>query len=348
MNKALIISGGGSKGAFAVGVIKDLAATYRLVFDTVIGTSTGALIAPLAAMNELDALEALYTGVTTSDLLEEHDLGASIWNGTSIYTANGLGARVRQIYTDAFYSRLTAARKKIYLTTTCLQTQELVVYTTDPNPVATGSYYRIKKIQNAEHFRRAVMASASQPVFMPPVRIDKDMPGVANPGYQYVDGGTREYAGIGIALEAGADELFAILLSARNNAPDPDTYKDLLAVLMQTIAVFIIDVADNDLFAPRQYIGFVNYLNQVKAAMKADGISEAALARYFSSTQPDYQNLTDRSSIKLHVIQPDTALDGGPGGLVFEPEKMKHMVQQGKIALQYYVARLKPGETDWA
>ncbi|WP_018627158.1 patatin-like phospholipase family protein [Niabella aurantiaca] len=348
MNKALIISGGGSKGAFAVGVVKDLAVTYRLVFDTVVGTSTGALIAPLAAMNELDVLESLYTNVTTGDLLEEHNLGASIWNGTSIYTANGLGARVRQIYTDAFYSRLIAARKKIYLTTTCLQTQELVVYTTDPHPAAIGSYYRIRKIQNAEHFRRAVMASASQPVFMPPVRIDKDMPGAANPGYQYVDGGTREYAGIGIALETGADELFSILLSARSSSPDPGTYNDLLSVLMQTIAVFITDVADNDLFAPRQYIRFVNYINQVKAAMKADGISAAALERYFGSTHPGFQNPADGASIKLHVIQPDNALDGGPGGLVFEPEKMKHMVQQGRIALQSYVAHLKPGETDWA
>jgi len=348
MNKALIISGGGSKGAFAVGVIKDLATTYRLVFDTIVGTSTGALIAPLAAMGELDALEALYTSVITSDLLEEHDLGASIWNGTSIYTANGLGARVRQIYTDAFYDRVIAARKKIYLTTTCLQSQELVVYTTDPHPVAAGSYYRIEKIQQAEQFRRAVMASASQPVFMPPVRIHKDMPGAQNPGYQYVDGGTREYAGIGIALEAGADELFTILLSARNSSPDQQTYKDLLSILMQTVSVFITDVADNDLFAPRQYIRFVNYISQVKGTMKADGISDAALERYFGSTLPDHQNPGNRSPIKLHVIQPETALDGGPGGLVFEPDKMQQMVLQGKLALQNYVAHLKPGETDWA
>ncbi|MGJ7032130.1 patatin-like phospholipase family protein [Niabella hirudinis] len=347
MNRALIISGGGSKGAFAVGIIEDLEATYRLRFDTIVGTSTGALIAPLAALGELPTLKELYTSVTTNDLLEEQELGESIWSGTSIYTANGLGARVRQIYTDAFYDQLVAAGKKIYLTTTCLQSQELVVYTTDPAP-EPGTYYRIEKIKNAEHFRKAVMASASQPVFMPPIRVSKDIPGTTNPGYQYVDGGTREYAGIGIALNAGADELFTILLSARTSTPDPETYSRLFPILQQTIAVFITDVADNDLYASRQYIHSVNYINQVKTAMKADGISEAAIGRYFSSTNPDYGNLVNRSPIKLHILQPQTALDGGPGGLVFDPIKMSEMIQLGKTALSMYVSHLRPGETDWA
>lgn len=222
-----------------------------------------------------------------------------------------------------------------------------MVYTTHPAPAA-GSYYRIETLNSAEQFRRAVMASASQPVFMPPVRINIGLPGAINPGFQYVDGGTREYAGVGIALEAGAQELFTILLSARNHAPDPTTYKDLLSILLQTVSVFITDVADNDLFAPRQYIHFINYINQVKAAMKADGIADATLDRYFGSTNPDYQNLLHRAPIKLHIIQPDTALEGGPGGLVFQPDKMQRMVRLGQIALQNYVAHLKPGETDWA
>ena len=49
---ALVISGGGAKGAFAVGVIKHLCSTYRETgwFDVVGGTSTGALISPMAAV----------------------------------------------------------------------------------------------------------------------------------------------------------------------------------------------------------------------------------------------------------------------------------------------------------
>ncbi|MGZ8522928.1 MAG: patatin-like phospholipase family protein, partial [Chitinophagaceae bacterium] len=47
MKKALVISGGGSKGAFAVGVYKHLISGYALDFDVLVGTSTGSLIVPL-------------------------------------------------------------------------------------------------------------------------------------------------------------------------------------------------------------------------------------------------------------------------------------------------------------
>ena len=50
MKRALVISGGGSKGAFAVGVLKQLFATYpNLDFDIYVGTSAGSLVVTLAA-----------------------------------------------------------------------------------------------------------------------------------------------------------------------------------------------------------------------------------------------------------------------------------------------------------
>lgn len=55
---ALIISGGGSKGAFAVGVLKFIFSQRpNIRFDLICGTSTGALIAPLAALREIGELE---------------------------------------------------------------------------------------------------------------------------------------------------------------------------------------------------------------------------------------------------------------------------------------------------
>ncbi len=52
MSRALVISGGGSKGAFAVGIVKRLLENYpNLKFDMYVGTSTGSLIVPLLAMN---------------------------------------------------------------------------------------------------------------------------------------------------------------------------------------------------------------------------------------------------------------------------------------------------------
>ena len=82
---ALVISGGGAKGAFAVGVIKHIFSTYRDTgwFTIAGGTSTGALISPMAAVmaapdplgaQAMDTLESIYTNVTTSDILEKQNI----------------------------------------------------------------------------------------------------------------------------------------------------------------------------------------------------------------------------------------------------------------------------------
>jgi NTE family protein len=58
MKRALVVSGGGSRGAFAVGAIRQLLTIFPgLDFDIYVGTSTGASIVPMAALHEFDALE---------------------------------------------------------------------------------------------------------------------------------------------------------------------------------------------------------------------------------------------------------------------------------------------------
>lgn len=67
---ALVVSGGGSKGAFAVGVIKYLTENRPdIKFDTFCGTSTGSLMLPLVALGEMALLEELYTTKTTQDII---------------------------------------------------------------------------------------------------------------------------------------------------------------------------------------------------------------------------------------------------------------------------------------
>ena len=78
---ALVLSGGGAKGAFAVGVLQDLYQRHRERgwFTIAGGASTGALIAPFAALlgapksladQVLERLIRSYTTVETSDLLD--------------------------------------------------------------------------------------------------------------------------------------------------------------------------------------------------------------------------------------------------------------------------------------
>ena len=63
MKKALVISGGGSKGAFAGGVAQYLMRNQGREYDIFVGTSTGSLLIPQLALNNLEKLHHAYTNV---------------------------------------------------------------------------------------------------------------------------------------------------------------------------------------------------------------------------------------------------------------------------------------------
>src|SRR6218665_2783606 len=150
MSKALVISGGGSKGAFAVGVIKYLTANFPTSkFDMYVGTSTGSLIAPLAAMNKIDELEELYTAQHTTDIVQKFNIGDRL-SQNSIMGVDPLWELIKKHYTDDFYTTLQQSGKQIFLATTCLQTSELVIYSNKPQ--ASPDNYASRQIETPLQF----------------------------------------------------------------------------------------------------------------------------------------------------------------------------------------------------
>ncbi len=345
MKKALVISGGGSKGAFAVGVIKQLVQNFPIDFDMVVGTSTGSLIAPLAALGKIDDLQKLYTTITNDDIIIKDNIGNRL-DENSIFDASPLFEKISQIYTDAFFDELNTSGKEIYLNTVCLQTEELVVFTNAVNPVQS-KFYTTTKLTNGDHFRKAILASACQPIFMNPVKVNLHVAGEARPNDQFVDGGVREYAGVQVAIDADAKEIFTILLSAKNGEVNNTDYTTMFPILEQTIAIFTTDVGKNDLIIPFQYNDALKYIDAVKKKMKREGLAMDDINRYFT-IQGKESPFEDKVPLKIHIIQPETALGGGTGGLEFIPADMKKMLAKGVAAAGDFVASLKPGEVDWA
>src|ERR1700712_2528377 len=105
---ALVISGGGSKGAFAVGVLKSIFQhAPTLNFDIIVGTSTGALIAPFATPKYINLLEQLYTTVKTGDIITTYNVGNRLLTGAnSIFGVEPLAKLITQYFTDAFFQDL--------------------------------------------------------------------------------------------------------------------------------------------------------------------------------------------------------------------------------------------------
>src|ERR1044071_5326617 len=78
---ALVFSGGGAKGAFGAGVLAEMVARApALSWHIVTGTSTGSLIAPLAALaaadrKYVDTLLRIYSTVREKDVTESNVKG---------------------------------------------------------------------------------------------------------------------------------------------------------------------------------------------------------------------------------------------------------------------------------
>jgi NTE family protein len=346
MSRALVISGGGSKGAFAVGVIKRLVKEYPLLdFDCYVGTSTGSLIAPLAAMGAYNLLEELYTTQKTENIITKSNLGDRL-NQHSIFDANPLWRLIEQYYNDENFEILQESGKKIYLTTTCLQTSELVVFTNEENPFVS-KHYEIRTLQNADHFRKAIMASACQPVFMPPIKVNLKVPGESKPHYQYVDGGVREYAGIQMAIDNGATEIFTILLSTGQKVVIDTEFKTIFPILQQTIDIFTEDVSKNDLIVPDQFNEALVYIEAVKRKMQKAGINPLQIEEYFRVKGKE-NPFEDKKPLKLFTFRPQAPLGGGPGGLTFDSSEMKKMMVAGQKVTNDFIASLNSDDITWA
>jgi NTE family protein len=344
MKRALVISGGGSKGAFAVGVIKQLQQIFpTLSFDIYVGTSTGSLIVPLVAIDEMALLEEIYTTQKKGTIVKELRIGDRL-KTDSIFDANPLWDLINKHFTDARYNELVASEKKLYVNTTCLQTEELVVFTNDAAATSKEGY-TVRQIVNSDHFRRAIMASACQPVFMPTMQVNKNLPGNPEKDFQYVDGGVRQYAGVEMAIDAGATEIFTILLSAGLSELENTYYGDLFKLLQRTIDIFTTDVSKNDLIIPNQYNEALNYIDAVKRKMINDGISRDDVNRYFTIGENPFD---DKVPLKLFTIRPDSPLGGGPGGLNFDMAEMKGMLAKGIGSANAFRNDLRPGDITWA
>lgn len=247
--RALVISGGGSKGAFAVGVLKYLIGIQNIQYDIIAGTSTGALIAPLAATREIDKLENIYTTRDTSSILikrELFDFGRLITKGLtlkdfdSFFDVSPLKKFVKQEllprYDDIMQTGIT-----LYFTAVCLQTGKITYFSNKPGN--STSKFDLVVLENKEEMVNAIMASANQPVLMPPVEIKHG----SSLNRQYVDGGVREYAPIQGVIENGATEIDVIMHSTSYYDIKPGKFDNIFDILLQTIDLFSEDVGDNDL-----------------------------------------------------------------------------------------------------
>ena len=253
---ALVVSGGGAKGAFAVGVIDHLVRVENKSFDIIAGTSTGSLIAAIIAGGGQKQLRSLYSNMVTEDFLRKRNTAIAVATQNSIFDVGPFRNVLRAQMNKKRAEFVFTGKTKIFLTTVSLQTGQIVYFHAGDSgtPTRVTPPARLVEVKNRIQLLKAMEASSNQPVFMSPVKI----PGIPHPppGYpelskseQFVDGGVREYAPIRIALDNGATEVYAILLGPelKKKRPKNKEFTSVIEILARTLNLFSDDVGENDL-----------------------------------------------------------------------------------------------------
>ena len=189
--RALVLSGGAEKGAFQVGVLKHLMGDLNINYDMFCGVSVGALNASFLSMyqdNKLAVgdLENLWLNLRTEKVYKRwFPFGRwhALWE-KSFYDSSPLR--------DLIHSKIDLA---------CIRSGGKKV-AVGAVSITSGQYWIFD--QTSEHFIDAVLASASFPGMLTPVKFDNQL---------WTDGGIKEISPIKMAIDAGADEIDVIVTS---------------------------------------------------------------------------------------------------------------------------------------
>ena len=171
---ALVISGGGCKGAFAVGAIWSLYDRFRDTgwFSIVGGSSTGALIAPLASLlaapepmasNARKTMVYFYSHLKTHDVLVRKNIFGLLLEQNSLNHYTPLKNLIERIFIPECFQWLrTEDAPYCYVVYVNYRTGRKVFV----SPKDEG--------MTRERFIDAMLASLSVPVFIEPTMIDGD------------------------------------------------------------------------------------------------------------------------------------------------------------------------------
>lgn len=316
---ALVISGGGAKGAFAVGVIKHLG-TFRNTgwFDIVGGTSTGALISPMAALiaapnpmgkEAWETLEYLYTNVSTKDILEGHGILEWFRRLDCLNESDPLNELLHRKFRPEWFDWLqTPQAPECYVVYCNYQDgQKVAASPRDPD-------------MSRERFIQAMRASASVPVVMEATIINDEV---------CYDGGVRDLLPFGKAIKLGAETIIPIFLDPEEFSKTQSKFRRMDKVLLRTLSILVDEAGRND-FAMAKLVNIgIRAKEEILAEFAQNQAALGKLQAVFD--KQEFQDLFGSEKRLVKVIsglRPDEPLT--EDSLTFDPVKMRSWVEKGE------------------
>ena len=208
---ALVLSGGGAKGAFQVGVEKYLREVKGYSWDMIAGVSVGALNGTMLAMGKEHRLEAIWKTICNNQ----------VYSGKfNILTAVKLLLGAKSVYSNdplaAIVEREIEPEKitcDLRIGTVSLKTGRYTVYRgDDPN------------------IKRAVLASTVLPIVWPPQWVSEEC-------QMMVDGSLRRFSPIGDVLDDDPDEVVVINCWPKHPAPMTVPPENILDIALRALEI---------------------------------------------------------------------------------------------------------------
>lgn len=241
--KALVISGGGSKGAFAGGVAQYLMQDLGREYDMFLGTSTGSLLIPHLSLNKIDKVYDLFTNVTQRDIFSVSpfvqrkkgdreyvsiDFVNSIWQFIRMKRTFGesknLKRNIRRNFTEVEFNAIRATKEDVVVTVSNLSKNRVE--------------YKSVNDCTYEEFCNWIWISCNYIPFMSLATVD---------GFEYADGGLGSVIPIREAILRGATEVDAIVLEAETMESKKVLGKNPFSLMLSLFGHLLDQVEKNDI-----------------------------------------------------------------------------------------------------
>lgn len=218
---ALVLSGGGAKGAFQVAAEKYARERKSYSWDLISGVSVGALNGSMVAQQKYAELERIWRTIEQKDVYRGSLVGGLLWRvlmrgKRSLYDLNPLW-RLIEANVDP-----SAIVKPIKVGATSL---------------FNGEYQAFP--QDHPDFRRAVFASATMPVLWEPVDGLPDF-------RDAVDGGLRNISPLKDVISEDPDEIVVINCNPSGSPFAPREPRDIVQTALQSLEVALNEIFNND------------------------------------------------------------------------------------------------------
>lgn len=241
--RALVISGGGSKGAFAGGVAQYLMQEKGHTYDLLLGTSTGSLLIPHLALGNVDKICSIYTNVGMEHIFDINPFVVKRRKGVDIVTINHfnvllqfirgkrtfgesrkLRAYIRDNFTLSEFNQLKASNCNIVVTVTNLSRNDVE--------------YKCIRDFDYDAFCDWIWISCNYIPFMSLVNKD---------GCDYGDGGFSSLVPIREAINRGATEIDVVVLETETQTAPRVIGKNPFSLMVDLFQTLLDQVEKHDI-----------------------------------------------------------------------------------------------------